>query len=82
MRGDRGGITQGLSRDAQDDFIAASISERYGGSPIQFATKITTHLLWDVTGSFTCVVIFVARSYFSEILVRMRLSSKSTPTQE
>ena len=25
-----------------------------------------------MTGSFTCVVIFLARSYFSEILVRMR----------
>ena len=35
-------------------------------------SEITTHLLWDVTGSFTCVVIFLAKSYFSEILVRMR----------
>ena len=46
---------------------------RFWGSPIRFATKITTHLLWGVTGSFTCVVIFVEKSYFLEILAAMKL---------
>ena len=32
-----------------------------------------------MTGSFTCVVIFLAKSYFSEILVRMKYSQTSTP---
>jgi hypothetical protein len=50
---------------------------RFRGSPIRFARKITTQLLWDVTGSFTCVVTFVERSYFSEILVRMRVPRES-----
>jgi len=47
---------------------------RFRGSPIRFATKITTRLLWDVTGSFTCVVICVEKSYFPEILDAMRLA--------
>jgi len=34
---------------------------RFWGSP---ATKITSHLLWDVTGSSTCVVMFVEKPYF------------------
>jgi len=45
---------------------------RFRGSPIRCATKITTHLLWDVTERFTCVVIFVETLYFSEVLAAMR----------
>ena len=45
---------------------------RFRGSPIQFATKIVTHLLWDVTGSFTCIANFVDIPYFWEILAAMR----------
>ena len=36
-------------------------------SPILFAMKFTTRLNWDVTGSFTRVVIFIEKSYFPEI---------------
>jgi hypothetical protein len=53
------------SRSVLNDFIAAIISQKKNrGSPIQFATKITTHLLWEVTGSCKCVVIFVEKLYF------------------
>ena len=48
---------------------------RFWGSPIRFATKFTTHLLWDVTRTCTCVVFFIEISYFPEILAAMRLSS-------
>ena len=41
---------------------------------MRFATKITTHLLWDVTRILTCVVISVEKSYFWEILAAMRAS--------
>ena len=44
---------------------------RCRGSPIRFATKFVTHLLWDVNGSCTCVVIFVEKSHFPEILAAM-----------
>ena len=44
---------------------------RFRGPPIRFATKVTTRLLWDVTGIFTCVVNFVEKSYFPEILDAM-----------
>ena len=43
---------------------------------MRFATKVTTHLLWDVTGSFTYVVIFVEKSYFWEIVAAMRFDGK------
>ena len=33
---------------------------------------LVTHLLCAVAGSFTCAVIFVDESYFSEILIRMK----------
>ena len=45
---------------------------RIRGSLIRFATTITTRLLWDVTRRFTCVVIFVEKSYFPGILDAMR----------
>ena len=47
---------------------------RFRGFPIRLATKVITDLLWHVTGSYTCVVISVEKSYFSEILAAMRLS--------
>jgi len=61
------------------NLIAASISEKYDRIP--FATKITTRLTWNVTGSFTRVVIFIEKSYFSEILVRMKLGMYSRPNR-
>ena len=45
---------------------------RFRGFPIQFSTKITTHLLWDVTESCTCAVIFIKKSYFQEIFAKMK----------
>ena len=36
------------------------------------ATKIAAHVLLDVTGRFTCVVIFVGKSCFPEILIKMK----------
>ena len=50
---------------------------RFRGSSIRFAARITTHLLWDVTGSCTCVLIFVDKLHFPEILVRIK--SRSQP---
>ena len=35
-------------------------------------TKFTTQLLWDVTGSDTCVLIFVGKSYFVETLAEIK----------
>ena len=46
---------------------------RFRGSPIRFATKISAQLLWDVSGSDTCVVIFVWESFFPETIDAMRL---------
>ena len=53
--------------------IVASISKktRFRGSPVQFATKLTTQLLLDVTASDTCVVILAGKSYFPEMLAAM-----------
>ena len=45
---------------------------RFRGTSIRFATKMTTHLLLDVTGSFLCVTIFVEKLYFSGILIRKK----------
>ena len=45
---------------------------RFRGSPIRFAAKLTIHLLWDVTGSFACAVIFIETSYVPETLGAMR----------
>jgi len=45
---------------------------RFRRSPSRFATKISKHLRWDVTGSFTCVVISVEKLYFWEILAAIR----------
>ena len=52
---------------------------QFRGSPSRFATKISSHLPLDVTGSFTCAAMFVEKSYFSEILIRMR-SREHPPT--
>jgi len=45
---------------------------RFRGSPVRFSMKITTQLLWVVTGSDTCEVIFVGKSYLPGILDPMR----------
>ena len=70
------------------DSIAASILEKYdfGDLRSDLQKQNTTQLLWDVTASFICVSIFAEKSYFSEILVRMRfalqgyLAHKEMPT--
>ena len=50
--------------------------------PIRFATEIATQLLWDVTGKFPCVVIFVRESYFPEIFVRVQSLNTEPLTPE
>ena len=61
--------------DARDQFHRGeSFQEtRFRGYPIRYATTITTHLLWDVTGSFTCVAVFVEKSCLWETLAAMKL---------
>ena len=52
------------------DLIAASISGKHDLGDLR--SDLQRKLFWDVTGSDTCVVIFVGNSYFPDILAAMR----------
>ena len=59
---------QVLSRSHRGEYFW---NTRFRGSPIRCATKITTQLLWDVTGIDPCELFFAGKSYLPEILDAM-----------